>query len=271
MTEETESATATEEVIQAAELVTNEVIKTAPKSLPEDQEWNKVELNPEQQKRFNRIYAQLKSQDTIQAEIIKQNRQLMDKLEQYETTGKTVEHKTELEKLKAVRRTMLMEGRLEEADQLDEQIYELRQAKPKAKEPTVDQPVQLDPAIQNKVVSWANAVDADGEMLRPFMLPGHPKNKAALVLIESVLRDDALYGRDIDEYVIAIDKALESAGYMKTKTKTGFSPVLESSGQPRASRGKTSLSMEEIAVAKKMYRDDPDPIARYMKAKERLK
>ena len=58
---------------------------------------------------------------------------------------------------------------------------------------------------------------------------------------------------------------------MKTKTKTGFSPVLESSGQPRASRGKTSLSMEEIAVAKKMYRDDPDPIARYMKAKERLK
>ena len=273
MTEELDNAAETEEVVSSAEpIVTEPEQPKTPKTLPEDQEWNKVELTPEAQKRFNRLYAQVKSQERIQNEIIEQNRKLMDKLETYETKTKTTEHVSKLEQLKAERREYLMSGDLAKADELDEQIFELRSNKPKAPEPkTAEQAYELQPEVKERVVEWANEVDDTGEMLRPFILVGHPKHKTSMAIIESVLQDEALYGKDVEDYVKAVDKALIANGIMKAKRKTEPSVVLESSQRPSAGKVATKLSFEELHVAKRMYPNDPDPAKRYLAAKEKLK
>ena len=272
MSEELESTPEVEESVPEA-VVEDETPKT-PKSLPEDQEWNKVELTPEQQRRFNRLYAQVKTQERVQGEIIDQNRKLLEKLEAYENENKTTKHVSQLEQLKTTRREALMAGDLVKADELDEQIFELRSAKPKVVEPkTAEETYELQPEVKARVVEWANETSDDGEMLRPFILVGHPKHRACMTIIESVLQDEALYGKDVEDYVKAVDKALIANGIMKTKTKVQAapSPVLESSTQPPGGRQVQKLSFEEQHVAKRMYPNDPDPVARYIKAKEKLK
>lgn len=272
MTEADTNAPDTEEVVSAEPIAAESEQSKTPATLPSDQEWNKVELTPEAQRRFNRLYAQIKTQERVQNEIIDQNRKLMEKLEAYETGVNVEKHTSKLEQLKAERREYLMAGELAKADELDEQIFELRSNKPKAKEPKADQQAyDLQPEVKERVVEWANEVDESGDMIRPFILVGHPKHKASMAIIESVLQDESLYGKDVEDYVKAVDKALIANGIMKTKRKAEPSIVLESSNQPRGGRVPTKLSFEELHVAKRMYPNDPDPAKRYMAAKEKLK
>ena len=272
MTEELTDAPETEEVVSTTEPIVETEQQKTPKTLPEDQEWNKVELTPDQQKRFNRLYAQVKSQERIQNDIIEQNRKLMDKLEAYEAKTKTTEHVSQLEQLKAERRECLMTGDLAKADELDEQIFELRSNKPKAHEPkAAEQAYELEPEIKERVVEWANEVDDAGDMLRPFILVGHPKHKTSMAIIESVLQDESLSGKDVEDYVKAVDEALIANGIMKAKRKAEPSIVLESASRPRGGKVIQKLSFEELHVAKRMYPNDPDPAKRYLAAKEKLK
>ena len=276
MTEETQNdAPATEETPSTEPIVEAEPTQAAPKSLPEDQEWNRVEFkDADTQRRFNRMYAQLKTQERVQSTIIETNRALMDKLEKIEADNSSKQQTSELDQLKQTRREALMSGDLVKADELDEQIFELRTKKATPKpEPKQAQPEPLDPEVNDRVTQWATETDDDGVLIRPFMHANHPEHKRAMALIQSVLTDETMYGKEIEDYVQAVDKVLEMTGVVKSKKRSvpTPAPVLQSVGRPRIGATKVALSSDEINVAKKMYSDDPDPIGRYIKAKEKLK
>lgn len=255
---------------------------TAPKGLPEDQEWGRVDLPPEAQRRFNRLYAQIKTQERIQARLAADNAALADKLAALENKSLVQDHTKDLASLKAARKQAWIDGNLDLADELDEKIYEFRTNAPKVDQPktTQTQVPQIPSAIQARVADWIGEADEEGNLLRPYAHPGHPKfeqfkNIVAGIMSEptlanTILNADDGYSADVSAIFDKVEAAMIAVGLGKAKKQKVQPPVLSPSAKGSTTKEKTGLTNDEVMVAKKMYRGDPDPIARYKKAKESM-
>ena len=279
MSDENENVVESSVVVESDTTETEAQVTRTPKTLPADQEWNKVEFNDAAtQKRFNRMYAQQKANERIQAQLAEDNAKLVARLDAMENAAKHERVVDSVNKIKAARRTAILEGNLELADELDEQLYEARQAKNKPTEEknTTDDKAampQIPTVIQERIVEWIAETDDDGEVLRPYAQPDHPKYEqfkgivagilADKGLAEAILTADDAYSDSVSSVFDKVDRAMHAVGLGKIKKSQPA--VLSPSSKVENDKG-TKLTMEQIAVAKKMYKGDPDPIGRYRKA-----
>lgn len=274
-TEVVESVETTETVEPAVE---TKVV--APKGLPEDQEWGHVDFTTADpatiQRRMNRMYAQTKQHEKIQAQLAEDNRRLVERLEALENSKSTETHVSKLESLKAERRNALINGDLVRADELDDAIFELRNNKPEViKESKKEELPYISPALQTRATNWMQETDEEGNLLRPFASPDHPKHKQFIKIVEGIVSDPEVAATilhldaddpNIDDVFNRVDKAMEVVGLAKKRKSKIIPSVLTPTPKGGNNKGEIKLTMEQIAVAKKMYKGDPDPIARYKNA-----
>ncbi len=249
----------------------------APKGLPEDQEWGHVDFSDPvaTQRRFNRMYAQAKHQEKMQAQLAEDNRRLAERLEAIENSKSTETHVSKLETLKAERRNALINGDLVRADELDDAIFELRSNKPEVIKEKKEELPYISPALQTRATNWMQETDEEGNLLRPFASPDHPQHKQFIKIVEGIVSDPEVAATvlhldandpNVDDVFNRVDKAMEAVGLAKKRKAKIIPSVLTPTPKGGNNKGEVKLTMEQIAVAKKMYKGDPDPIARYKNA-----
>lgn len=244
------------------QVVTNETQDTQDTpDQSQDQEFDpkaRVEFTtPEQQKKFNDVYKQMRMSDSRNRMLNDTLAKAMDKISEFESRFSQTDH-AEAERI--------LNGRLKEArdagdenkaDKILQEIIDFRvDSKIKAKVPD-KKPAVVDPMSGpdvRTVVSFAQETDAGGKPLRPWISDQHPQHANAMRIAGAVaLSVNEEFGYpDLEEILKRMDDA------MKVK------PVTTPAGNSRAPdpmrgnltnggpKGKMKLSPQELAAAQKM-------------------
>ena len=241
--------------------------KARPPDLPEDQEWDRVELDEKAQRRFNRLYAQMKGNKEIIDRMADDNKLLINRVNSLENT--TDEHTVneQVTGLKVAKAQALEAGDFTKVADIDEQIVDLKTA---AKPQSVEKPVKseekkeeswLTPARERQLLTWAGETDTEGKKIRPWAEPGHVDHGKALRSISLILDDPEYEMAEMDEVLQEADRLM--GGRKPTKKAAA---VLGSNSSIRP-KEKTSVALneQEKFVASKM---GMSPEA-YMKAREK--
>lgn len=259
---------------------TEETVTIEDTSIPRDQqEFDRVEFTPEQQKRFNRMYAQVKSQESIHKQLIEDNKKLVTRLTAIEARNLQKEVDTSISKLKEAKVKALELGDYSKADDIADEIAEVKakakeaekeQEKLKVEDPK-ESPLVLPPDVQEKVASWVSAKDDDGNLLRPFVNPAHPQHQKFLKIAQIVLEDHDNNDIPVEQVISMVDNALEAYGLTKSKktqpTKQKTANVLSGlQGSTSLSSPKPKLTNQQKYVARKMFAGDPKAEEKYIEA-----
>ena len=89
-----------------------------------------VEFTPEQEARFKRVYGHLKEYERNLMKLAQQNGELMGKLEQMEAKYLAKDTGDRLTALKAEKKAAYESGNIDRVMEIDDQIMELKSAKP---------------------------------------------------------------------------------------------------------------------------------------------
>ena len=238
--------------------------KPRPTDLPDDQSWdNKVEFSPEQQKRFNRLYGQVKTQDKQLGELSQMNAKLIERLEAQEQKTAVREIDGELADLRAAKKEALDAGDTDKVMEIDDAILD---AKIKAKEASETPEPKKDPDKSNddfdftpsqkdRLIEWATERNDKGDVIRPWADPGHPKHTTAMKIAEGVLGDPEYTGADMEDILKEVDRVATLA-LDPGKAKRPGAAVLKSNGGPGNANkegGGGSLTQDQKAIAYRMY------------------
>lgn len=213
---------------------------------------------PEQQKKFNDIYKQMKMSDA-------RNQMLKDMLDK--AMGKLDEVEKRFSQTDQAEAERILTSRLKEAreqgdeEKADKILQEIVDFKVDSKLKTAIQPKQPtvnpadDPDVQT-VVQFATETDERGAPLRPWISQNHPKHNEAMKLAGALaLQVNAELGyTDVGEVMRRMDDA------MKPKAAAAKAPVGNSRAPDpmrgnltnRPAQGKIKLSPQEMAAAQKL-------------------
>lgn len=245
--------------------------ETAPvETRPEPPKWlpkgfEDAQLTDEQKGRVRRMHAQTESQKSALKVAARDNAQLLKRIEELEAKFAT----NEVVDIKKQRKAAIDDGDYDKAFELTETLVDKKRPKeqvPEPEAPTVPQDSGIDELpkeIQESILEWATETNGD-DLVRPWAIEGHPDNKVAVALAQSIFNDPDWYGRSVSELLAEIDdrvtKYQSGTGKIKAVKKTA--PVLTQSATPPAKT--RQLSAAEALVAKKMFPNDADPGARYI-------
>lgn len=240
-----------------------------------------VELTPDQQRRFNRLYAQVKTNEAVNKQLIEDNKKLLTKVMQIESQNIDRELSEAMNKLRAEKQRAYENGDVKAIDKVDDEIYELKEKQRKYKEETEAvnkdlETVKLDPHTVERVKEWGAETNSDGELLRPFVNPNHKDHKRFLRITEFVLTDPEMEGKSEDDMFEAVDKALKVYGLIKedgkpqSKKLTTPSVLVSDGGSGGRSANTVSLTSEQRYVARKMFPKSANPERDYALALKEL-
>lgn len=249
----------TEQVEQGQEQAAPEGDESKPEG------WEKVDLSPEQQARFNRIYGQMKQKDKVIEQLSADQRKAFDRLEALESSHEERETGSQLDELRLVERAALDEGDIGKAQEVRDQITDLKiqSAQPKtAQEKKTETQVTgndfvneyLTPDRRTKLEAWVGEVGDDGQPLRPWAAEDHPHHKTAMRAAWAVIGDPSMEGSEIEDYLTEVDKVTGAIIGTPAKAKRPSAAVLSGNGDARPKDGKKlSLSEDQKMVARAMY------------------
>jgi hypothetical protein len=231
-----------------------EETKPAPKDLPSDQEWDHVEFDEKTQRRFNRVYAEMKEQKRLVGQMASDNKKLLDRLENMESSQRESAISQRISDLRTSEKEALESGDYERASAVRDQITDLRvEAKiPKAppkEEPEVDVNAAQDRWMSEngpRINQWVNERDEKGNLLRPWADPGHEEHDTALAAAKVVMEQNL--NTDIETVLQKIDKV---NGRVIAQAKRPAAPVL-SGGNAPPKKEKTKISEDERKIAAAM-------------------
>ena len=242
-----------------------------PKSLPADQEWDHVEFTKEQQGRFNRIYAEMKStQDdaTATRRLMKKmgedNRKLIEKMEEMEAGRVKAATESRVSDLAKQEKAALEDQDFERAGRVRDQITDLKvEAKIPKEKPKEDPPEEvyeswLTPPRAKALNDFANAKDDKGDLLHPWADADHPEYETAINAAQVVIQRNP---------ELPIEEILEKIAKVNDRviTKRSTATVLGSGGDAPKPKKKTAITEDEKNIAAAMGMT-PE---RYMAAKEK--
>ena len=233
-------------------------------------EWdNKVEFTPEQQARFNRLYGQVKTQDTLIKKMAADNAKLVERLDNLDAATAKREIDSRLGELRTAEKEALESGDYDRASQVRDQMTELRvdAAKPKEvpKPQSTDPDEWIDGDKEAAIAEFASETDEEGNPLRPWCAEDHPDRPMMLEFISDVIK-----GNPDIEVEELLKKADRYGKRLVQKPVRTAAAVLSGNSDVRPQkRDKVSLSEDQKAVARKMYPGDPKALERYAKAVER--
>ena len=253
MAEETKAAVAVEKPAEAE--------KTAD-GKPEG--WDQVELPPPVQKRFNRIYAEMKQSHNDVLALAATNRQLLESVERLSSRqdGKDTDEKADMLKDRKV--DAREKGNFAAVAELDDQLAKLRTPAPvqaKAQPaPAKEQRGGITPEQAEVIVEWAQETDEDGNFKRPWAHEGHPKHEQMAEAASMLMGDMKLRARGVAAVLDEIDKKMGMGG------RRSVAAVLSGDGGRPAEKTKT-LTADEKRVVQLMGITEE----RYLKSKQYLK
>jgi myosin heavy subunit len=205
--------------------------------------------------RIGRLWGQFKERDTLYKQLIEDQKVLVGRLDEMSKTDKDRQG----DNVKAEIRKAAEEGRYDDLATLTEKLVKLNsQERPAEKSP--EKAKETKPAIEvpdgSEIMTseeeaqlrvWAAETDANGQALRPWMNPAHPKHKAAVKTIEAVLVDPDFEGKT------ALDKMAETDRRMGVSRGTRVAPVLTSNASPNRGNARVpALSTEQRRIAENM-------------------
>ena len=212
--------------------------------------WDQVEMDPRVQKRFNRVYGQLKQGQATQSQLTVDNKALVDRIATLEGSVLKGEALKRAAELKAAKKDALENADYGRVVEIDESLAGLREVKTEApiKEGPAPENPWLSPERQQAIKGWQAETGEDGAALRPWAQdPGHPHHAKAVRTMTNVMGDPEFTGADIGDILEETDRLM---GFTKTTRKV---PSVLPSSQTRApTRGKVTLTQEEQQVANKM-------------------
>lgn len=238
-----------------------QVIDDAPDSNEEDNQRDfdakkRVEFStPEQQKKFNDIYKQVKMSDS-------RNKMLMDAIEKQNQIIEELQgrfNQTDHAEAERVLNSRLREAREmgddEKADKILQEIIDFK-AEAKFKQLTKPkeekkQPKDYDPDVET-VVSFAQETDDRGNLLRPWIAQDHPQHQNAMKLASAIaISVNAEYGYvDIPEVMKRMDESLKQKP--KPLSNNRAPDPMRGNLTSSTSRSKVNISSKEAEVLAKL-------------------
>lgn len=214
-----------------------------------------VDLPPELDARFKRIYANMKAAERNNEALFKANVELIKRLDDME--AKTAQRQTtdQMGALKEEFTRAQMAADYERAANILEQMTDLKVAAKQAgvKAPELPKPaeaeVDLSQSEQQTVVAWGQQTDDNGQPLRPWANPSSPKFPKFQATLSAVTSDPDFAGASIAKILGEVDRMMGSPG-----RAGGVAPVLSSSPDAaiKAARA-VALSDDEKRVAERMF------------------
>ena len=243
-----------------------------PDTLPENQEWDHVEFDAKTQRRFNRVYAEMKGTKDLVRQMGQTNRQLIEKLEEMEAQQAKKGADDRVADLIQQEKAALEEQDYAKASQVRDQItdikIEAKTEKPAKKEPEPEQSYGdwLTPEKAKALNDFANAKDDKGQLLHPWADADHPEYETAINAAQVVIQRNP--DAPIEEILEKIAKVNDRVIAPRRSTPA----VLGSGGDAPRPKKKTAISEDEKKIAAAMYPDlsGKDAAERYAKSKERL-
>lgn len=241
-----------------AEEATETEVSEQPEAKTEFDPKERVEFTtPEQQKKFNDVYKQMKMSDgrnKMQAEMLSK---AMDKISELESRFQQTDH-AEAERILTSRLKEAREaGDEEKADKILQEIIDFRvDSKLRPKPEAVKKPAELDPDVR-AVVQFAQETDDSGNPLRPWISDNHPQHQNAMKLAGAVaMQVNAELGYvDVGEVMHRMDDAMKAKPKVAVNNGNGNSRAadpMRGNLTNTPAKGKMKLSPQELAAAQKL-------------------
>jgi hypothetical protein len=246
--------------------------KEAPKEAPPqsdepapDEGRKPVDLTPEQEARFKRVYYHMKQNERISEQMAEQNRKLLERIEKMETEHEKKSATDRLTQLRAQEKAALEEGDYEKASSVRDQITDLKVDSKVPKEKPKEPEPWLTPERESQIAQWCGETDDKGNLVRPWADPDHENHETMVEIAESMIRKNP--NITLGEL---LDKWDAKAKALVPKPARPAAPVLSGSSDVRPNK-KVALSEDEKLTATRMFPDKPTKEAheRYLKAKEK--
>lgn len=209
---------------------------------------------PEQQKKFNDIYKQVKMSDArnkMLMDAIERQNQVIDELQgRFSQTDHAEAEKVLNSRLREARDS----GDEEKADKILQEIIDFRTeakikqlSRPKEQKPKQD----YDPDVQ-AVVSFAQETDNSGNLLRPWIAETHPQHQNAMKVASAVaLAVNAEYGYvDIPEVMKRMDEAMRPKPRQQSNSRSP--DPMRGNLTTQQTRSKVSVSSKESEILAKL-------------------
>lgn len=208
----------------------------------DDNEWGSEKAKA----RFSRVYGHLKNTERGMQALQDHNKLLARKLEELIDRQATSENQTKVQQIEAALAEANNRGDARAAAHL--QVMLTKELQPKQKQ-TLSLPAVDMPSVDvSEAQAWEAETDDQGNFLRPWAQPTHPKYQEVYALTKQ-LTGDPNYGNDVGKILSEIDKRM---GTKKPQQRRAPGPgALSSTGKPTNKR-EINLSAEEQAVARKM-------------------
>lgn len=209
----------------------------------DDQEWG----SPKARARFERVYGHLKSGERKFQELQKHNQLLASKLEELIAKHETAEANTRVERIQAAIADAKNKGDSKAEAHLQVMLTQELQPKQKQSIPVPQIAEEVPTLDLSEAQAWEAETDNDGNFLRPWAQPTHPRYGEVHRLTTQLIGDPS-FGNDVPKILAEIDKRM---GTKKPQRKANGATALSSSARPSQSKS-AELTAEEISVARKM-------------------
>jgi len=214
-----------------------------------------VDLPPELDARFKRIYANMKAAERNNEALFKANVELIKRLDDMESRTAQKQTTDQMGALKEEYARAQMSADYQRAAEILDQMTELKIAAKSAGVRAPDIPKQVEPDIdlsqgeQQTVVAWGQQTDDNGQPLRPWANPSSPKFPKFQAALSAVTSDPDYAGAAIPKILAEVDRMMGGP-----QRANGAAPVLSSTAEaaikaPRA----LALSDAEKKVAERMF------------------
>lgn len=283
----------TEEETPQAEETTQEEISQQPSEQPAEVSRDEkgrfapaaqdgwVDFPPEAQKKFDRVYGDLRRQQALNTKLIQDNEVLASRLSELEGVVVTGRVSGEEEKLRSAKRQALENGDFTRVMEIDDAIMDLKikasSIRPEPvkttarQEPAGYEQPGLDPGEQSAIEEWANARTPDGQLIRPWAHTGHPLHQRATHILEGLKVDPELFGATPVAFMSQMDRLMGVNKPQPVQRVVAKPPAFLAGDQPvrKTTPQDVELTAEQRYYAKKLFPGKADAEERYKEALKR--
>ena len=209
----------------------------------DDQEWG----SPKAKARFERVYGHLKSGERKFQELQKHNQLLAAKLEELIAKHDTAEVNTRVGQIQAAIADAKNKGDAKAEAHLQVMLTQELQPKQRQAIPVPQITDDVPTLDLSEAQAWEAETDTDGNFLRPWAQPSHPRYGEVHRLTTQLIGDPG-FGSDVPKILAEIDKRM---GTKKPQRRAPGPGALTSGGRPASTKG-IELTAEQLNVARKM-------------------
>jgi hypothetical protein len=219
-------------------------------STTEPEQPGRVEMPPEVQAKFNKVYREMQDNKRALADLRDLNGALYAKLEEIDATRANDHRQTTEAQLTDQITKATQRGDWARVSTLNSQLIDikaeakardvLKQSAPKAK-PVETKRTEVDPDMVDTLSNWANELDEGMNYKRPYAQVGHPLQKKAAALGQALM-DDPAYGGDLNKVLAELDRQMTGG-----RTTAAVLP-----SNSRSVKGGVTLTAEQKEVARRM-------------------